>query len=48
LHVDAGSAGRLVVRTIGEFDKGPGEKIQLSPDKSRIHRFDAAGKALRK
>jgi multiple sugar transport system ATP-binding protein len=46
LHVDAGDAGRLVVRAPGEYDGGPGDKIQLKPEASRIHKFDAAGRAI--
>ncbi len=47
LHVDAGAAGRLIVRAPGEFEKGPGVTIGLKPDPARIHRFDNTGKALR-
>jgi multiple sugar transport system ATP-binding protein len=47
LHVDAGAAGRLIVRAPGEFEKGPGAAIALKPDPARIHRFDDTGKALR-
>jgi multiple sugar transport system ATP-binding protein len=47
LHVDAGVAGRLVVRAGGNFTKGPGQLVGLSPDVDKIHRFDISGKALR-
>jgi multiple sugar transport system ATP-binding protein len=47
LHVDAGEAGRLVVRAPGEFDGKPGDKISLKPDASRIHRFGEDGRVLR-
>jgi multiple sugar transport system ATP-binding protein len=47
LHVDAGSAGRLVVRAPGEFGKGPGASVSLKPDAARIHRFGEDGKAIR-
>jgi multiple sugar transport system ATP-binding protein len=47
LHVDAGDAGRLIVRTDGNFDKKPGDKIALVPETSRLHRFDAQGRAIR-
>ncbi len=46
LHVDAGAAGRLVVRAPGEFAGKPGDNISLKPDPARIHRFDDAGKAI--
>ena len=47
LHVDGGGAGRLTVRAAGDFAGKPGDKISLKLDPARIHRFDAAGKALR-
>jgi multiple sugar transport system ATP-binding protein len=47
LHVDAGDAGRLIVRAPGEFAGNPGDAISLKPDAARVHRFDDAGKALR-
>ncbi len=47
LHVDAGDAGRLVVRAPGEYGGKSGDKIALKPDAARLHRFDAEGKALR-
>jgi multiple sugar transport system ATP-binding protein len=46
LHVDTEKCGRLTVRAEGEFAKGPGEKIWLTPESDRIHRFDEAGKSL--
>jgi multiple sugar transport system ATP-binding protein len=48
LHVDAGDAGRLVVRTDGDFDKKPGDSVALSPVASRLHRFNENGLAIRK
>jgi multiple sugar transport system ATP-binding protein len=48
LHVDAGDAGRLVVRAPGEFGGNPGDTIQLKPDPARIHRFGEDGKVMRK
>ena len=47
LHVDAGDAGRLVVRAPGEFAGKPGDKISMKPLTDRLHRFDASGSALR-
>jgi multiple sugar transport system ATP-binding protein len=46
LHVDAGDAGRLVVRAPGEFAGKPGDKIGLQPHAVRIHRFDENGKSM--
>jgi len=47
LHVDAGQRGTLTVRTSGESHVGPGGKIWMTPEKERIHRFDAQGRAIR-
>jgi multiple sugar transport system ATP-binding protein len=47
LHVDAGQNGMMTVRTEGEYDAHPGADIFLTPDASRIHRFDKSGKAMR-
>ena len=46
LHVDAGEAGRLIVRAPGEFGGKPDSNISLKPDASRIHKFDAQGLAV--
>ncbi len=48
LHVNAGPAGRLVVRAPGDFSGKAGDKISLKPDANRIHRFDTAGLAIAK
>jgi multiple sugar transport system ATP-binding protein len=47
LHVDAGQNGMMTVRAEGEYDAHPGADIFLTPEASRIHRFDANGKAIR-
>ena len=47
LHINAGPRGTLTVRTSGEFPVGPGGKVWMTPEKGRIHRFDAQGKAIR-
>ncbi|MFO0992075.1 MAG: ABC transporter ATP-binding protein [Hyphomicrobiales bacterium] len=47
LHVDAGKRGTLTVRASGEFPVGPGGHVWMTPEKSRLHRFDAQGKAIR-
>jgi multiple sugar transport system ATP-binding protein len=46
LHIDTEKCGRLTVRAEGEYPKGPGEKIWLTPESDRIHRFDEAGRTL--
>jgi len=48
LHVDAGPCGMMTVRAEGEYDATPDAKIFLTPEPSRIHRFDKDGKAIRK
>ena len=47
LHVDLPSGEKLVVRAPGDFGGKPGDAVALKPQGSRIHRFDAAGKAMR-
>jgi multiple sugar transport system ATP-binding protein len=47
LYVDAGPIGTLTARYIGELNLRAGDKVSLSPDPARIHRFDASGYALR-
>ena len=47
LHVDAGTRGMLTVRAAGESQFGPGDAIWLTPETGRVHRFDAAGLAIR-
>jgi multiple sugar transport system ATP-binding protein len=48
LHVDAGPCGMMTVRAEGEYAATPDAKIFLTPEPSRIHRFDKDGKAIRK
>ena len=45
LHTDA--AGTVTVRAPGDFAANHGDTVFLTPDTSRIHRFDAQGKAIR-
>jgi multiple sugar transport system ATP-binding protein len=47
LHVDTEKCGRLTVRAEGEYPRGPGDKVWLTPQKDRIHRFDDSGRAIR-
>jgi multiple sugar transport system ATP-binding protein len=48
LYVDAGPLGQLTVRGIGEVRLAAGDKVSLSPDPNRVHRFDGKGNAFRK
>jgi multiple sugar transport system ATP-binding protein len=47
LYVDAGPVGQLTARYVGELDLTTGDKVSLSPEPARIHRFDDSGNALR-
>ena len=47
LYVDAGQIGPLTARYVGELNLGAGDRVSLSPDPARIHRFDQGGIALR-
>ena len=46
LHVTADGVGALTVRAGGEFGVSYGDRIYLSPQADKIHRFDADGVAL--
>ncbi len=46
LHVDSGAHGILNIRTSGEVDLHHGDKVFLTPDPARLHRFDASGLTL--
>jgi multiple sugar transport system ATP-binding protein len=46
LYVDAGEVGTLTARYIGELNLSAGEKVSLSPETARIHRFDENGIAI--
>ena len=44
LHVhDTGIADTVTVRADGDAPYGPGDRIGLTPDPARIHRFDDRG-----
>ncbi len=46
LYIDGGNRGRVTVRAEGEFDAGPGERVWMTPEKGRMHRFDREGKTI--
>jgi multiple sugar transport system ATP-binding protein len=46
LYVDAGQLGMLTARYIGELSLKAGDKVSLSPEPARIHRFDQSGNAI--
>jgi multiple sugar transport system ATP-binding protein len=47
LYVDAAKLGMLTARCIGEFNLKAGDRVWLSPDPVRLHRFDKEGAAVR-
>jgi len=47
LYVDAAELGLLTVRGIGEIHLKGGDRVWLSPDPARLHRFDREGAAIR-
>ncbi|MBV1701875.1 MAG: ABC transporter ATP-binding protein [Hyphomicrobiales bacterium] len=47
LYVDADGIGPLTVRADGDFAVKPGDSLYLSPDPTRLHRFDDKGDAIR-
>ncbi|MFZ1469188.1 MAG: ABC transporter ATP-binding protein [Paracoccaceae bacterium] len=46
LKIDAGDLGTLTVRAGGEVAARPGTTLRLAPDLTKLHRFDADGKAI--
>jgi multiple sugar transport system ATP-binding protein len=46
VHVNAGPLGTLNVRASGEVPVSHGDTVRLTPDPSKIHRFDDAGRAI--
>ena len=47
LYLDVPDIGAMTARVQGEVGLKVGETVALSPDPTRLHRFDAAGKAIR-
>ena len=47
LHVDVDGIGMMTARADGDFPARHGDRIGLTPDADRLHRFDSAGAALR-
>ncbi|MFH1806229.1 MAG: ABC transporter ATP-binding protein [Pseudomonadota bacterium] len=46
LHVVADDIGPMTVRATGEMPLGEHDRIWLTPDATRLHRFDANGQAI--
>jgi len=47
LKIDCGALGTLTVRAIGDYAVKTGARVYLTPDAAKLHRFDAAGRAIR-
>ncbi|MGH8226290.1 MAG: ABC transporter ATP-binding protein [Steroidobacteraceae bacterium] len=47
VHVEVDGIGTLAVRAPGDIDVRPGESLWLTPDETRLHRFDERGRAIR-
>ena len=47
LYVTAPEVGDITMRAVGEFALKHGERVFLTPDPARIHRFDQEGRAMR-
>jgi multiple sugar transport system ATP-binding protein len=47
LHVHVDGVGQVTARADGEFDLKHGERVFLTPNEARIHRFDERGIAQR-
>ncbi len=48
LYVTVEGIGDVTVRVVGEVGAKAGSTVHLTPDPERVHRFDKAGKAIRK
>jgi len=46
-HIDVDGLGRMTARATGEFGATNGDRVYLTPQAGRIHRFDDGGKAIR-
>jgi multiple sugar transport system ATP-binding protein len=47
LYIDCGVIGTLTARHVGELSLSTGDRVVLSPEPARMHRFDKEGKSLR-
>lgn len=46
LHLDVDGIGKMTARASGEFGAHHGDTVHLTPDKSRVHRFNEQGLAI--
>jgi multiple sugar transport system ATP-binding protein len=47
VYVDAGEIGTLTARCVGELGLSAGDKVKLTPQPNRLHRFDKNGASVR-
>jgi multiple sugar transport system ATP-binding protein len=47
LHIDADELGQITARADGEFPVEHGQRIFMTPDRERMHRFNEQGLAIR-
>ncbi|MGN6469691.1 MAG: ABC transporter ATP-binding protein [Rhizobiaceae bacterium] len=47
LHIDADGLGQITARADGEFPVRHGQRIFMTPDRDRMHRFNEKGLAIR-
>lgn len=47
LHVDGEARGQIVVRTSGDSSLVAGDRVWMTPDANRLHRFSKDGQAIR-
>jgi len=47
LYVEGGKLGTLTVRYVGELNLQAGDRVWLSPDPARLHRFNKEGSVIR-
>lgn len=46
IHVQSDGIGKITVRTDGDFPVEHGQKVFITPEERRVHRFDANGQAI--
>ncbi len=46
IHVQVDGVGKITVRTDGDFSTDFGQQVYLTPEATRLHRFDANGQAI--
>jgi len=47
LHIESDDLGQITARADGEFPVKHGQRIYMTPDRARMHRFNEQGLAIR-